>query len=81
MNEEEEEQFPEGRILYREHRCRERNKKLVEKAKENASLNGQLECVICGFNFFRYYGEIGKGFIECHHTVPVSEYDVEKTTS
>jgi 5-methylcytosine-specific restriction protein A len=26
----------------------------------------------CGFNFAARYGERGSGFIECHHTKPVS---------
>ena len=28
---------------------------------------------ICGFDFEKTYGEIGKGFIHVHHIVPVSE--------
>lgn len=35
---------------------------------------------IPGFDFYEFYGELGKGFIECHHTVPVSEYCNELTT-
>lgn len=31
-----------------------------------------LTCVVCGFNFGRAYGDIGRGFIEVHHVVPVS---------
>ena len=27
----------------------------------------------CGFNFEEYYGEIGKGFIEVHHVVPLAK--------
>lgn len=30
------------------------------------------KCVICGFDFERVYGELGKGFIEIHHTKPLS---------
>lgn len=30
-------------------------------------------CSICGFDFEKTYGEIGKGFIHVHHIVPVSE--------
>lgn len=29
-------------------------------------------CAICGFDFEKEYGEIGKGFIEVHHIIPVS---------
>ncbi len=35
-------------------------------------LNG-CKCSICGFDFEKTYGEIGKGFIHVHHIVPVSE--------
>jgi 5-methylcytosine-specific restriction protein A len=31
-----------------------------------------LSC-ICGFDFEARYGEFGKGFIQVHHIVPVSE--------
>jgi hypothetical protein len=35
----EEEEFPEGRVLYRMHRARERNRSVVEKAKQQAALS------------------------------------------
>jgi 5-methylcytosine-specific restriction protein A len=31
------------------------------------------ECSICGFNFEKFYGEIGAGFIHVHHLKPLSE--------
>ena len=34
-------------------------------------------CQICGFNFEKTYGEIGKGFIEVHHLKPMASYDKE----
>lgn len=34
-------------------------------------------CQVCGFNFEKVYGEGGKGFIEIHHTKPLSSYDGE----
>jgi 5-methylcytosine-specific restriction protein A len=30
-------------------------------------------CQVCGFNFGERYGEIGLGYIEAHHLVPLSE--------
>lgn len=30
-------------------------------------------CGVCGFNFEKSYGELGKDFIEVHHIIPVSE--------
>jgi 5-methylcytosine-specific restriction enzyme A len=46
----------------------ERNRKLVERAKE---IHG-LSCQVCGFNFEEAYGAHGEGFIEVHHKVPVA---------
>jgi predicted HNH restriction endonuclease len=36
-------------------------------------------CSICGFDFEAFYGEVGKGYVEIHHSVPVSRYDKPKT--
>ncbi|MSS73628.1 MAG: HNH endonuclease [Candidatus Latescibacteria bacterium] len=72
--EEDEQVFPEGKILYRIHRVYERNQKLVNLAKEHAKdTMGNLVCDVCTFDFAQRYGKVGEGFIECHHTVPVSE--------
>ncbi len=30
-------------------------------------------CVVCGFDFEKTYGEIGKGFIHVHHLIPVAK--------
>lgn len=38
-----------------------------------------LECVVCGFNFEKHYGDWGKGFIEVHHLKPLSEKSGEET--
>ena len=35
-------------------------------------LKNGYTCKICGFNFEKVYGNIGKGFIHVHHIVPVS---------
>ena len=34
-----------------------------------------LSCYVCNFNFEEVYGELGKGFIEVHHIVPLSSKD------
>jgi 5-methylcytosine-specific restriction protein A len=36
-----------------------------------------VECAVCGFNFEKAYGELGKGFIEIHHRHPLGESDAE----
>ena len=64
---------PEGAVLTRTHRVRERNRKIVARKKAEAlKANGNLSCEGCKFDFAATYGERGEGFIECHHTVPVS---------
>ncbi len=30
-------------------------------------------CQGCGFNFAEHYGDLGAGYIECHHLNPLSE--------
>ncbi|MEU8207538.1 HNH endonuclease [Streptosporangium sp. NPDC049046] len=71
---EDEASAPEGRVLYRRHRTRERNKGLRKK-KISAVLKvgGTLACEVCGFDFAAVYGERGEGYIECHHVVPLHE--------
>lgn len=38
-------------------------------------------CAVCGMDFGKKYGEIGKGFIHVHHVVPISsigeEYEID----
>lgn len=64
----------EGRVLTRAHRFRERNKALVDRKKRDAArAGGRLACETCGFVFGDRYGEVGVGFIECHHTRALSE--------
>lgn len=74
INNDEEEEFPEGKVLYRLHKQRERNSTVVKKKKQIALEGNYLKCEICEFDFFKTYGELGQGFIECHHTIPVSNY-------
>ena len=63
----------EGRVLSRMHLTRERSRKLVKERKKLAKAeHGKLACEACGFDFLVAYGERGDGFIECHHTKPLS---------
>lgn len=78
----EEENFPEGKIVFREHRRRERSSKLVKKAKQaRKAKEGYLSCEICTFDYQKFYGELGEDYIECHHTKPVSQLRPDDTTS
>lgn len=36
-----------------------------------------LNCFVCGINFEKVYGKIGKGFIHVHHLKPISEIKKE----
>jgi 5-methylcytosine-specific restriction protein A len=77
----EEEEFPEGKVLFRLHRARERSAALREKAKAAAMKGkGCLACAACGLDFHAKYGEVGRGYIECHHAVPVSELGASGAT-
>ncbi|MEV4882457.1 HNH endonuclease [Chitinophaga ginsengisegetis] len=38
-------------------------------------------CEVCGFDFYDSYGDIGKGFIECHHKTPLSKITASTKTS
>jgi hypothetical protein len=74
-------EFPEGKVLYRKHRARERSAKLAQLAKARAmKQDGRLVCKACGFDFSKKYGSVGHGYIECHHTLPVSELKPNQRT-
>jgi 5-methylcytosine-specific restriction protein A len=65
---------PEGRLLLRRHRTRERNKALRKKKIDSVLRSGgTLACEACGFDFEEVYGERGARYIECHHVVPLHE--------
>lgn len=62
------EEANEGKVLLKLHKYRERNTKLVKRKKASVlDRTGKLECEVCSFNFFERYGDLGDGFIECHH--------------
>lgn len=66
--------FPEGRKKYVLHRKQERNPQIARRAKLlRLSKLGDLICDACGFSFSQRYGARGKGFIEAHHTTPISD--------
>lgn len=55
----------------------ERNKAARDKCLEQKGYS----CTICGFDFYKVYGEIGKNFIHVHHITPLykinKEYEVD----
>lgn len=81
LGESEDYEFPEGKLVERKHRTRERNANLVAAAKAAfIAQHGRLFCVACKFDFEKVYGKRGRGYIEVHHTVPVSEMRPGDTT-
>ena len=71
----------EGKVRLVTHLKRERNTKLVrEKKKKVLSETGCLKCEVCDFDFRLFYGELGDGFAEAHHDVPLSASDQERST-
>jgi len=63
----------EGGIVFRQHRSRERESALVRAKKEQVrSEMGRLACEVCDLDFSERYGELGDGFIECHHKLALA---------
>jgi 5-methylcytosine-specific restriction enzyme A len=78
---EEEDIFPEGKLLSRLHRFRERNTGAVKIKKERTWLKtGKLACEVCEFDFHKRYGELGYKYAECHHIRPLSSLTREAVT-
>jgi 5-methylcytosine-specific restriction protein A len=62
----------EGRYLLRLHAYRERNQGLRRKKIDSVlARGGVVACEVCEFDFGGYYGDRGRGFIECHHVEPL----------
>lgn len=81
-NENEAEEYPEGKRAYRTHRVIERNQKVIKEAKRQFAKkhHGRLFCEACKFDFIKVYGDRGKNFIEGHHKKLVSQMiEGEKT--
>ncbi len=73
------ETFPEGKEMYILHKKQERSSELVLLAKKlYLKTNPRFPCQVCDFSFFEKYGELGQGFIEAHHILPISELKEEK---
>lgn len=77
------ESFIEGKKVLKQHLLRERNHYVKLNAiKKFKKLNSdKLFCEICGFDFYDMYGEIGKDFIEAHHSKPISEMKENEKTN
>lgn len=60
---------------------------IVEMQKRDNRLRAQAierygyNCYICGFNFEKVYGELGIGYIEVHHLIPLSDIKDERVNT
>jgi 5-methylcytosine-specific restriction enzyme A len=71
----------EGQVLYKLHKVRERDQEIVLLKKQQAySISGLLACEACVFDFEKFYGKLGRGYIECHHRTPLSNFKVASNT-
>jgi len=62
----------EGGILEHIARRRERDRGIrSRKIRSVAAAGGDIACEVCGFDFGRFYGERGDGYIEVHHVRPL----------
>lgn len=71
--EEAEKRQVEGRITEAKILRRQRNRAVRERCLAESG----YKCYICGFDFEKTYGEIGRGFLEVHHKKPLASYDDE----
>jgi 5-methylcytosine-specific restriction protein A len=71
----------EGRYLLRIHAYRERSAGLRRRKLESVRRRGDpLACAACGFDFELVYGDRGRGYIECHHVLPLHETGERKVS-
>jgi len=71
----------EGRVLYKLHKYKERNQKIVAAKKKSVlKTTGRLACEVCDLDFYEKYGDIGLGYIECHHIKPLTSYNESSVT-
>lgn len=69
----------EEQTAVRLHQYRERNAAIVKKKITKVQAEkGALACEVCAFDFVATYGEHGAGFMECHHTIPLSEVKLKQ---
>ncbi len=72
----------EGAVIYKLHKFRERDSKIIElKKKQEFNKFGRLLCEACEFDFNIKYGELGFKYIECHHKTPLSNFSGTSQTT
>ncbi|WP_414043951.1 HNH endonuclease [Macrococcus sp. EM39E] len=75
------ESYIEGKESLVIHIKKERNPLVRQDVIRNFLTNNErVYCEACGFDFYDKYGELGKDYIECHHTKPIHQMDGETET-
>ncbi len=69
-SDEDEGEVLEGKLLLRIHKDRERRRG-PDKKRDVLNRTGRLACEVCGFDFAETYGDLGEGYAECHHKLPL----------
>lgn len=65
----------EGEAVKKTSIIKKRSKKLREAViTKYTDSNDHICCYACGFDFEKFYGDLGKGFIEIHHEKPIYQY-------
>lgn len=67
------------RSVMKLHKFKEREKSIVLAKKKQARELNKLYCEVCLFDFKSAYLDIGEGFIECHHRLPIALGGIRKT--
>lgn len=63
----------EGRLLYKIHLLRERDRSIVNLAKQQfVKQHGSLYCELCRFSSGKFYGSEFKDLVEVHHIKPIA---------
>jgi putative restriction endonuclease len=72
-------EFKEGKDKLKLHLIKERNRHLTKLAKDQwqKEASGNVRCSVCDFSFSDAYGEIGEGYIETHHLLPLAQLTAE----
>jgi len=68
----------EGRQFLKRHVTKERSSKIIKAFKAQLT---EFSCSVCGFSFEKTYGNLGIGFIEAHHTIPIGALTLQTKIS
>jgi 5-methylcytosine-specific restriction enzyme A len=71
----------EGRLITRMRIARERDPRIRRRKLERVRQLGlPLQCEVCDFHFQDFYGQLGEGYIEVHHVLPLHVSGLRETS-